>query len=87
MMKINGESTACLDKRIEYVLAAYDRNEDDPSLEDTDSMSQKEKRFRQCIDAEIFRPRRHALDAMKQGIRLEGAFIVKVAILIVGDFF
>ena len=72
LMKLKKDSSTGLDETIELVLASYGRSEDDPSLRDTDGMSLKEKEFRKCIDEEIFRPRRPAIEAMKQGIRLEG---------------
>ena len=61
-----------LDKKIEYVLASYLKNDEEPSIKDADRKKSREKLFRECVDEELFKPRRLALESMKNGIRLEG---------------
>jgi hypothetical protein len=80
MSKSSKKSAVDHEENIKQVLAAYGRNEDELSMENTDSMSVKEQHFRKCIDDEIFKPRRLALQAIKEGIQLEGVFIVELPV-------
>jgi hypothetical protein len=80
MSKSRQKSSVDVVENIEYVLVAYGRNGDDSLLEDADDMSLKEDHFRKCINDEIFKPRRLALDELKKGIQLEGMFIDKLVL-------
>lgn len=64
MNKSSKKSPDDLIANIEYVLTVYDRIGNDGDDIET--------RFRKCIDSEIFKPRRLALNAMKDGVQLEG---------------
>lgn len=78
--KFSPKSSIDVVENIEYVLTAFGRNVDSSLLEDADDMSIKEDHFRKCIDAEIFKPRRLALDELKNGIQLGGMFIDRLVL-------
>ncbi len=83
MMKLEN-SSADYDKRIDDIFEAFAFTDEQPlennadgllvgaQAQVTDGMPPKEQRFREFINDEYFKPRRIALDAMKQGIRLQG---------------
>ena len=79
MMKLKN-SSADHDENIDTIFRAYaisdeqtlDKNADGLLAQVTDDMPPKERMFREFINNEYFKPRRIALDAMKQGIRLQG---------------